>query len=191
MAEARERPCQVCSNPDVEAINMAVINGKSLRDIARDFGYTYTRTSDGEQEPDHKAIARHRDKCMAEAYQHARASRDEASGQAMLDRLHQLDEVVDESIARLRAGKVVTHDGVPLLNPDGTAVRAYAEADIRGVIREARRNLELRSKLAGVNPETDPDAAADARELLGSPEARRAITELEAMLSGEPVQGNG
>ena len=184
MAEARERPCQVCSHPDVEALNMAVVNGKSLRAIATDFGYTYTR-QDGQQEPDHKAISRHRDKCMAEAYQHARANRDEATGAAMLDRLRQLDDAVDEQLARLRAGSVVRVDGVPLLNDDGSPVRKYAEADLRGAIREARNNLELRSKLAGANPEGDPDAADAARELLLSAEARKAIDGLEKLLAGD------
>src|SRR6478609_7861625 len=140
MAEARERPCQVCSHPDVEAINMAVVNGKSLRAIATMGGFTYTDKA-GEQQPDHKAITRHRDKCMAEAYQHARAARDEASGAAMLDRLRELDAAVDEQLARLRKGTPVTHDGVPMLDPDGRPVMKYAEADLRGAIREARNNL--------------------------------------------------
>lgn len=184
MSEARERPCQVDAHPDVEAINMAIINGKSLREVARVFGFTYTR-GDGEQEPDHKAISRHRDRCMAEAYQHARAGRDEATGAAMLDRLRQLDAAVDEQLARLRKGSVVRHDGVPLLNEDGSPVVKYAEADLRGAIREARNNLELRSKLAGANPESDPDAADAARELLLSAEARLAIDGLERLLAGD------
>lgn len=186
----RQHPCRVCQHPDRAALEMALVNGKSQREVARTGGFTYTDHA-GQEQPDHKIVSRHIDRCMGEAYRIAKADDLAATGKAMLDRLGMLDTVVDESLERLRRGTVVTHDGVPLLEPDGQPVRKWAEADIRGTIREARRNLELRSRLAGVTPEGDPDAADNARELLTQAAARLAINELEALLGGSPEQVDG
>lgn len=176
------RPCQVCSHPDREAIEQAIVNGKSMREVARTFRVGHERP-DGEFSPNHKTVAKHMDDCMGDAYRAVQAEDAHASGRAMLDRLHHLDEVVDEQITRLREGVVVKMDGQPLLNDDGSPVKRFSEADIRGAVREARRNLELRSRLSGATPEADPDAADDARRALTSPQARKAISDLEAMLA--------
>lgn len=186
------RPCQVCSHPDREAIEQAILNGKSQREVARTFTIGYNRDDPERFYPDNKIVARHMDDCMGDAYRAVQAEDAAASGRAMLYRLHRLDEVVDEQIARLREGTVVKMDGVPLLDDDGRPVRRFSEADIRGAVREARRNLELRSRLAGVTPEGDPDAADDARRALTDPMIRKAISDVEQMLgdvAGSPRPG--
>lgn len=185
-----ERPCQVCSHPDREAIEQAVVNGKSQREIARTFTLGYNRDDPERFYPDNKIVARHIDQHMGEAYRLAVADDQVALGRALTERLAHLDQVIDEQIARLRAGVVVKRDGVPLLNDDGSEFRTFSEADIRGAIREARRNLELRSRLSGVTPDGDPDAADDARRALASPGARKMISELEQYLGSDAVQGN-
>lgn len=185
------RPCQVCAHPDREAIEQAIVNGKSLREVARTFVIGYNRDEPERFYPDHKIVSRHVDECMGDAYRAAVADEVVNSGKVLLDRLAALDEVMDEQITRLRKGVVQRQDGVPLLNPDGSEVKRYAEADIRGAVREARRNLELRSRLLGATPEGDPDAADDARRALGDPEVRKAISDLEQMLGDHArVQGN-
>lgn len=186
-------PCRVCSHPDREAIDQAILNGKSLRDIARTFriGSYMDEPGDERHKPDHKIVARHVDQCMGEAYRAAKADEVEASGRAMIDRLGHLDEVIDEQMERLRAGTVLYDGDAPKLHPDGSPVTAYDEAGIARSVREARRNLELRSRLAGVNPEGDPDAADDARALLSSPEARARVAELEGFLAGADAARKG
>lgn len=186
------RPCRVCSHPDRDAIEQAIVNGKSYREVSRTFRIGYHPEDPDRFSPDHKLVTRHVDEHMADAYRAAVADEVVQVGRVLLERLDGLDAVMDEQVERLRTGEVVMSDGVPLLNPDGSPRRRFAEADIRGAVREARRNLELRSRLAGVTPEGDPDAAADARRALGQPEVRRMVSELEAMLDhhAPPVQGN-
>lgn len=183
--------CQVCQHPDREAIEQALLNGRAMLTVARDFRVGSRRDQGDDFRPDHKIIRTHIDAHMGEDFRAVKAEDQANSGRAMVERLNHLDAVVDESLARLTKGDVVMHDGLPVLDPDGTgqALRRFAEADIRGTVREARRNLELRTRLAGVNPEGDPDAADDARDLLLSPAARLAINALEDMLR-TPVQGN-
>lgn len=192
MTARSDRPCQVCSHPDRDAIEQAIMNGKSQREIARTFLLGYNRDDPDRFYPDNKIVGRHIDQCMGEAYRVAVADQVAGSGRVLLERLGHLDEVVDEQVARLREGVVVTQDGTPLLNPDGSHVRKWAEADLRGAVREARRNLELRARLMGATPEGDGNAADEARRALGRPDVRALVSDLEAMLSeaAPPVPGN-
>lgn len=182
MSARSDRPCRVCSHPDREAVEQAIVNGRSQREIARTFRIGYHPEDPDRFYPDNKIVARHIDLCMGEAYRVAVADEVAGSGRVLLQRLGDLDAVMDEQVARLRQGTVVTQDGVPLLNPDGSEVRKYSEADLRGAIREARRNLELRARLLGATPEGDGTAADEARRALARPEVRNLISDLEQML---------
>lgn len=179
MASSRSsHPCEVCQHPDRGAIDMALVNGKSLRAIARDFAI-------GTPAAGHHKVARHRDQCMADAYQSQTAAVVEASGAALVDRMRHLDDVVDEVIRRAREGTVLRDEHGPMMDDDGRPIRTYKDGTILAAIREARRNTELRARLAGAMTEGDEEAMAAARLALQSPEARRAVQDLEAMLADE------
>lgn len=179
----RERPCQVCQHPSRLAIDQAILNGKAVRAIARDFSIGSAVGTD-RFKPDHKKVTRHIERCMGEAYRAAKAADLEASGLALVNRMKHLDDVVDEVLERSRKGTpVVDTEGIPLLDDEGQPRLSFKEATILAAIREARRNTELRAKLAGVEAGGDPDEADRARAALASPEARRLLTQLDEVLA--------
>jgi hypothetical protein len=180
-----ERPCAVCQHPSRLAIDQAILNGKALRAIARDFRVGSERS--GTFREDHKKIERHRDKCMGEAYRAAKEADLEASGLALVNRMKELDEAVDEVLTRSRSGEVV-YDGegiAPLLNEDGTERKRYSDRTILAAVREARRNTEMRAKLAGAVPDGDPESLDRQRAALENPKARKLMAELDALLNGD------
>jgi hypothetical protein len=183
---ATERPCSVCQHNSRLAIDQAVLNGKALRAIARDFGIGSGEPGTETFKPDHKKVERHRDRCMGEAYRAAREADLEASGLALVNRMKQLDEVVDEVLARERKGIVVyDSEGIaPLLDDDGQPLRRYNDRTILAAVQQARRNTEIRAKLSGAVPDGDPEALARQRDLLSDPKARRLMAELDALLNG-------
>lgn len=184
---AGERPCQVCQHPSRLAIDQAILNGKALRAIARDFGIGAHPGTD-QFRADHKKVERHRDKCMGEAYQAAKAADLEASGLALINRLKELDEAVDEVLTRSRQGEPVYDDeGIQVrLMPDGTTpVMRYNDRMILAAVQQARKNTEIRARLSGAVPEGDPEALERQRLLLQSPEARRLMAELDALTNAE------
>lgn len=179
------RPCQVCSHQSRHSIDQAIINGKALRAIARDFGIGAHPGTD-QFRPDHKKVERHRDGCMGEAYKRAVDENLEASGLAIVNRLKEIDEAVDEVLTRSRKGEVIyDSEGVlALLEEDGvTERRRYNDRMILAAVQQARRNAETRAKLAGAFPETDDDSLAAQRALLASPEARALMAQLDAITS--------
>lgn len=169
-------PCKVCQHPSRAAIDQALVNGKSHRAVARDFGI-------GAASSGHKSVARHVNQCMAEAFRTAKGAAQEASGAALVNRLRELDSAVDEVMARARTGAPVIVDGAPLLNPDGSMIVKFSDSLLLAAVREGRRNTELRARLAGVMEDGDELALAEARRALDSPAARRAIQELESALA--------
>jgi hypothetical protein len=184
---AAERPCSVCQHNSRLAIDQAILNGKALRAIARDFGIGSGEPGTDTFKPDHKKVERHRDRCMGEAYRAAKAADLEASGLALVNRIKELDEIVDEVLVRERRGEV-QYDAeriAPLLNEDGSEVRRYNDRTILAAVREARRNTEMRAKLSGAVPDGDPEALARQRDALKDPKARRLMAELDALLNGD------
>ena len=178
------RPCSLCQHPSRHAIDQALLNGKGLRPIATDFQIGSGTPGTDTFRADHKKVERHRDRCMAEAYRHAQEQSLDDSGMALVDRMHHLDQVVDETLARLREGAVITDANGPMLHPEtGEPLKRHNDSAILAAVREARRNVEMRARLAGSLPEGDQDALDQARRLLDSPEARRRVAELEAMLA--------
>lgn len=176
MADPRNEPrCRICTHPSMLAINQAILNGKPQRAVARDFDLG-----------DHKIVARHV-RHMGDTYQAARDADAEASGMALVNRMKQLDEQVDAVLTRVAQGEVVyDNEGLPVLDPsgDGTQfLRRHREATILAAVREARRNVEMRAKLAGAIPEGDDEALNKARAALASPEARRLLAELDRTLA--------
>lgn len=176
---AHERPCSVCLHPSRLAIDQAILNGKGLRPIARDFSIGSGEPGTKSFKPDHKKVERHRDRCMGEAYQAARKADLEASGLALVNRMIQMDEVVDEVIARHRKGEPILEDGVPLLNDDGSPMVRFKDATLLAAVREARRNTEMRAKLAGAMPESNEDDLERLRAGLSNPEVRRLLAEVD------------
>lgn len=180
---AGERPCQVCQHASRLSIDQAILNGKALRAIARDFGIGAHPGTD-QFRPDHKKVERHRDKCMGEAYRAAKDKNLEESGLALINRLKELDQAVDEVLARSREGEpIYDAEGIQvLLEEDGVTPRKrYNERMILAAVQQARKNTEVRARLAGAVPEGDPEALERQRLLLGSPEARRLMAELDAL----------
>jgi len=181
----KERLCQVCEHLSRLAIDQAILNNKPLRVIAREFGIGSGQFGTPSFKEDHKKLSRHVERCMGEAYRAAKEADLEASGLALVNRMRQLDEIVDEVLERSREGEPILVDDVPLLNPDGSPMKRFKDTTLLAAIREARRNTELRAKLAGALPEGDEDAVAKARAALNSPAARRLVTELERTLADE------
>lgn len=180
--------CSICSHDDRAAIDAALVNGKPMREIARTFGIGSGVRGTDTFKPDHKKVAKHRDRCMGEAYVAAVQERKIEAGNALVDRMIELDRAVDESLARLRAGTVLEDKNGPMLNPDGSPRKFWVERDLLAAVREARRNVEMHARLAGSLPEGEADAVEQARALLGKPAARRMVQDLEAFLA---AQGGG
>lgn len=177
------RPCSVCSHPDRLSIEQALVSGKGLRPVARDFGIGSGKQGTTGFRPDHKKVERHRDRCMAESYQAAVQERTLESGNALVSRMAELDAAVDESLARLRAGMPVKDENGPMLDEDGNVLRHYAEGTLLAAVREARRNVEMRARLAGSLPEAAQGDVDAARAALNDAEARRLVVELENHLA--------
>lgn len=192
MAEVRQHPCTVCNHPDRGAIETAILNGRAMRDVCRQFGIGSGVFGTDTFKPDHKKLERHagsRDGTirghMAEAYQEVMAGRLAESGQAIVSRLEQLHHVTEETMARLRAGTVVEDAQGPVLDPakPGEYLRRFDNRGILAAVREARANIEVEARLAGALPDGDPDAAEHARAGLESPEVRSLIAQAEAHLA--------
>lgn len=178
------KPCGVCVHPSRKAIETAILNQKSMTAIARDFGFTYTRTKDDAVVGDHKAIQRHRDGCMPGAYQRAMEEREVQSGVAIAARLEELEEHVSKVLDEAWKGVPVVVGDVPLLNEDGSPVMRHDLRLVLAAVREGRGNMELLGKLTG-RTEQDPEDLDAVRKHLSSPEARRLLAELEALAAAE------
>lgn len=192
MPEGRTHPCQVCDHPSRLALEQALMNGKSAREVARTFSIgSYPGTD--RFKPDHKKVTKHEAEHMKHAVQIALAQRDAESGHAILDRLADLDAAVDETLTRARKGAVVRDaDGQPVLDPEsGDYLRTYPERVILAAVREGRQNADLRGRLAGALPEAEEGAADAARRALHSDKARALIAELEAEAARTTGQPNG
>lgn len=175
-------PCQVCSHPDRLAIEAAMLAGKGMKDLCRQFQIG-SRVGTPEFIPDHKKLTRHRDTHMQASYQAAMAGRLVESGNAMVDRLGHLNAVVDETMTRLRKGVPVTDEHGTVLDDSGNPVVRFDNRAILAAVAEARRNVEVEARLMGALPEGDPDAVAQARAALTDPAARKLIADLEDHLA--------
>lgn len=174
------RPCSVCVHPSRLAIEQAVLNQKPLATIAKDFGITYTRRKDDAQVGDHKVIQRHRDQCMADAYQKAVADRQGESGTEIAARLRYLDEKVTETIEAAMVGEPVMVGDVPLLDDEGRPMMRRDWRLLLAAVREGRGNAELLAKLAG-RTDDDPADADLTRADLENPDIRRHLAEVERL----------
>lgn len=178
------RPCQVCSHPSRLAIDQALLNGKGLRVIARDFGIGSGEYGTDTFKADHKKVDRHRHTCMGESYRAAKDAELVGAGKALIDRMATLNEAVMEVLERSRAGVPVTDEHGVVLLPSGEPVLVYPERVILGAVAEARRNVETEAKLAGALPEGDEDAATKARAALANPAVRKALADVDAAMAG-------
>jgi len=183
------RRCPVCSHDSRAAIEQAILNQKPHAQIAKTFGFTYTRSKDGKVMGNHKVIANHLDH-MGEAFREALDAREMASGEAMATRLRVLEAEVDKVLERANEGEVVMVGDVPLLDEEGRQVRRYDNRLILAAIREARGNVELLAKLAG-KVENDPEDLDTVRAHLRSPEARRLLARLDELQAEADAEQKG
>lgn len=163
-------PCSVCAHDDVHSIDQAIVNGKALAQIARQFGFR-----------DPKTIARHRDRHLKPAVQAAAEHlRDARHGSLVADRLARLDEAVDEVLRRAREGEEVRYD-----LPDGESVTrtVFDERTILAAVREGRQNAMALAELMGEVP-GDRESAEAARRALDDEGTRRLAAELEERVGG-------
>lgn len=172
--------CPVCSHESRAAIEQALMNGKPKATVAKTFGFTYIRSSDGREIGNHKALQKHVDKCMGEAFQKALADKELASGEAMVTRLRNLEAQVDKVIERANEGRVLMVAGVPLLDDEGKQITVYDDRILLAAVREARANVDLLARLAG-KVEGEPADLDTVRRHLTDPRARKALAELEAI----------
>lgn len=178
--------CPVCSHDSRAAIEQAMMNGKPAAQIAKTFGFTYTRSKDGKVMGNHKVIKNH-EAHMGEAFRQALEDREMASGEAMATRLRVLEAEVDKVLERANEGVPVMVGDVPLLDDDGRQIMRYDNRLILAAIREARGNVELLAKLSG-KVETDPGDVEAVRRHLKSPKARRLLAELEELAAQEAAE---
>jgi hypothetical protein len=169
-----------------------LLNGKGQREVARTFGIGSGTFGTDTFKADHKKVTRHLDEHMGPAYRDALERQHVDSGNALVARMTELDQALDETLRRARQGQpVMDSDGQPVLDPETLEPRrTYQESVILGAVREARRNVELHMRLAGINPEGDQSAVDAALAALGSPEVRRAVADAEALLA-EHQRGHG
>lgn len=181
------RPCQVCSHGSRTALETALANGKSAREVARTFQIGSHPGTD-EFRADHKKVTRHIVEHMGPAYRDALEARHMESGTNLVDRLAELDSAVNATLSRALQGAIVLDaDGQPLLDPespDGYR-RTWQERTILAAAEQGRRNLELRHRLAGATPEGDMDAVEAARRALQNPAVRRMVSDLEQAMADE------
>lgn len=181
MPADKPQPCSVCSHESLSAINQAIVNGKSRRGIARTFGIG-TTDDEGVFRENHHKITRHITQCMPEQYAEATKGKREDAGRAILSRMDELDEAVNEVLSRARHGEpVLDGDGIPKLNEDGSPKLHYANHLILSAVVQGRQNADLRAKLAGATPEPDSGTMDRQREALRSPEARKLLAQLEEL----------
>lgn len=174
------RPCAVCVHASRAAIEQAILNRKAASHIAREFGFTYTRSKDGETVPDHRIVTRHRDQHMGRAYQTAVQEAEVQSGVAIAKRLEHLDDQVDLVIQAATKGEPVIVGDAPLLDDDGRTVMRYDWRLLLAAVGHGRANAELLAKLAG-KVEQDPQDLEAIRRHLDNPQARKLLAELEAL----------
>lgn len=185
------KPCPVCIHPSRAAIEQAILNRKSSSGIARDFGFTYTRGSDGETMPDHKPIARHRDQCMPQAFATAVREGEVESGTAIAERLKMLDAQVDLVIEKAKQGRPVMVGDVPLLDDaTGEILKSYDWRLLLAAVREGRANAELFIKMSG-RADMTPEDLGGLRQHLETPEGRKLLAELEALAMKQDDQSGG
>jgi len=185
--------CRICKHDSRSAIETAILSGKAQRAIARDFHLGSTRTEQGHATfiPDHKIVARHTERCMPDAYQSAMSEAKTVHGAQIASRLRFLDECVDEVIAESRLGEpIMSEDGVPFLNADGSPMTRKNHRVLLAAVREARGNAEMLARLSGAAPEEDQEALDKARQALNDPVARRMLTDLEAHLATQDALTN-
>lgn len=173
-------PCQVCQHPSRQALEQALVNGKSARDVARTFGIGSGAFGTDTFKADHKKVLGHLDRHMGPAYTQAVEAVTMESGTALVRRMDELDAAVDATLSRAIAGRVVKDEnGVPLLDDDGKPLRVYPEQTILKAVSEARRNVEMRARLQGIAGDSDVEAVEAARRALTDPTLRAMVQDLE------------
>ena len=180
--------CPVCKHESRAAIDQALVNGKSARTLAAQFGFSYTvRTGPhaGDVVPNHKPIANHRDRCLGEAWVAATKATKESAGRAIADRLNYLDLAVTEVLEEAREGHIVMEGDSPMLQADGSPVRRKDHRMMLSAIREGRANAEMMAKLSGAVPDGDEAAMEKARAAIQDPRVRNLLAEAEAMLAAD------
>lgn len=145
------QPCRVCTAPDRQAIELAIVQGDPLARIARAHGLS------------RKSVTGHRDKHLPDQLRVARAASDVDHG---IDLLAELDLVHRAGMALLRAaitGRLTLPKGrdgrdrldglVPLTNDDDLEGFVLPNVALRA-IREVRGTLELIARIEGeIEPE--------------------------------------
>lgn len=180
--------CRVCTHPDAESIDQAILNGRSLKKLALDFGFSYTDGRTGDKVGDHKTLIRHRDKCMVEDVALAIQAKKVDHGVAITKRLDEMDKVVDLVITDAKAGRVVMVGDAPMLEDDGTERRERGTSELRVLltaVSQARGNAELRAKLMGAIESDDSDEVEKIRRAQEDPEIRKALAELDERLANQ------
>lgn len=179
-----DRPCSICSHPSRLAIDQALLNGKGLRPTAVAFGIGSGEFGTPSFKPDHKKVQRHIDKCMGEAYRAAKEADLVQSGRAIILRIQQMDEIVDEVLAQEREGVPITDEHGVVLHPvTGEPIMRRNNRVVLAAVAESRKNNEFLAKLAGALPEGDEDAASKARAALADPNVRKAMADVDAAMA--------
>lgn len=197
--------CTICKHPERAAIEAALVQGRSLRDIARHFGVKKD------------SVARHRRSCMPEELSKAQAAREEVLAINVQEQIAALNAITVQSIAEAREAvercKAAQADAVPseeellALDKERRALRLKLSGihswrrnqeytNALQAIDRAMRQLETQAKLQGdlqqegtinlwVNPEWVSVRTLLLTTLRPFPEARAAVAEALLRLEAE------
>lgn len=176
--------CQVCEHESRQAIEQALVNGKSARGISRQFYIGSGGTDPATFKPDHSKVTKHRDRCMAATFQAATTEARVEAGSALIARVAEADQAIDEVLARARRGEAMFDpEGMPMIDMlTGQQVRHYRESTILAAVDRMVKVTDLRARLAGAIPDEDRDAIEQARAALDSPASRAAAAAYAATL---------
>ena len=150
------RTCTICNHLQRVALETALLDGTSLRDIAGQFG---TGKS---------AIARHRDGCLAVTLSHATQARAVVNGETLLSRLQAINAEALEILRESRQKATKNND---------LALKAIARVE---------KQIELEAKLLGelndaptvnFNVSIDKLQTVIIKALAGFPDAKIAVAE--------------
>ena len=149
--------CTVCSHPDREAVDQAIVLGRSNRAVARQYGLSKD------------SVARHRASHVSSALRAVASEREQAGARSALDRLEELFDAASRILNAAQAeGKA--------------ALSLQAVRELRGlteVIARVTGELDDRAQVNVVNVSTSPEwlatRAAMLEVLQGYPDAAQAV----------------
>lgn len=120
--------CTICKHPDRSAIEQAVVNGASVRNIASQFGVGY------------QSVERHTKTCIPQSIQQSQAAKEEAQA---LDVVAQLRDINQVTLDILKEARDKKKNGMALFAIDRVMKQLELQAKLLGAIDTPQVNIYL------------------------------------------------